>query len=377
MIFIASHVLFDKEYTPFHGTGAAIGQYLHYKNINHIFIKHPLRNGYATRIEAFIDEKLKIEIRGVRWIPFPLRIIQDFIVTALVVYRYGNKIELFIGIDPLNACFGLLLKRVGRIRKVVFYTADWTPTRFHNYLLNVIYHTIDRHCIAYANEVWNVSKRITTLRRQQGVEKERNKFVPNTPFIVHTLVKPICKIRKHDLVYATSFISSDMNYDALIQMIEALKKRYTDIRLLLIGDLGEYGRKLRRGVKASKLSRHIKFLGLLSHDKVMDIVSKSGIGLALYRGDNSWDEYCDSMKVREYLACGIPVIMTSISPTSSDIIHWKAGLVIDDPSSLSGKIDSLFSNSDAYVSMRLNAIYLGQKYDFSGILDQLFISLLK
>lgn len=355
---------------PFHGTGAAIGQYLQAHKIDHIFIKHPIRNGYATRVEIYINGESKSEIRGVRWLPFPISTIQDFFITTQVIHAQRKSIDLFIGIDPLNACIALLLKRIYKIQKVVFYTADWTQTRFSNGLLNLIYHTIDRFCIARADEVWNVSKRISNLRNAQGVDRTKNKFMPNTPYMSHSMIKPMNRIRKYDLVNSTSRLSSNMNYDILFSLIAKIRLKHKQARLILIGDIGEYGRKLQKRVKKLGLSKSVIFLGLLHHEAVMDRISKCGIGLALFKGENSWDTYCDSMKVREYLACGTPVVMTSVSPTSYDIQRWKAGSVVDDTTNLLVIIDNIYAHKGLYETMRKNAIYVGKKYDFAKMLQE-------
>ena len=371
MIVIASHVLFDRDYIPHYGIGSALAQHLEHKKIQYEYIKHPLQNGYGTRIEYYRNGKVVAEIRGACWIPFPIRLIQDFIITASVVYRCSQKIDLFIGIDPVNAYFALLLKKTGKVQKVVFYTADWSSLRFNNKILNLIYHVIDKYCIAHADEVWNVSTRMMSLRKSQGVEHIRNKFVPNTPFMIHKSSKHNRINRTHDLIITSGKLDPYLNYDPVIKAVDVLKNRYKDIRLLIIGEMSEYGKHLRRRVKNLNISRYVIFKGVQSHEKLIETVSKSGVGLAMYSGKNSWNEYGDSTKVREYLACGIPVIMTSICPTSADIIHWKAGIVVDDLKTLPRKIDYLFSNINVYNAMKRNALRLGQEYDYSKFLNHL------
>jgi glycosyltransferase involved in cell wall biosynthesis len=53
----------------------------------------------------------------------------------------------------------------------------------------------------------------------------------------------------------------------------------------------------------------------------------SGFGLAPYTLDNKWTYYCSPMKVVEYLACGVPVLMSSVPEISSYIKENGLGIV--------------------------------------------------
>ena len=56
------------------------------------------------------------------------------------------------------------MKTLGWVDKVVFYTIDFTPRRFKNKILNNFYLLIDKWCVKFADEVWNLSERMFEAR---------------------------------------------------------------------------------------------------------------------------------------------------------------------------------------------------------------------
>ena len=78
--------------------------------------------------------------------------------------------DLFVGIDNLNALAGIFLRKLGAVRRVAYYVIDYTPRRFANPLLNRLYHWIDRTCVRHADVIWNLSSRMHKVRARQGLE---------------------------------------------------------------------------------------------------------------------------------------------------------------------------------------------------------------
>ena len=113
------------------------------------------------------------------------------------------------------------------------------------------------------------------------------------------------------------------------------------------------------------LSKRVIFTGSKPHEDVMKILSKSGVGLAIYTDDFPWTKYGDSMKAREYLACGLPVIITNVPSTADDIENARAGMVIKGVSEIETAIDHLFKDEKSYQKIKKNAFALAKKFDFA------------
>lgn len=369
MIVVASHAVFNNDGSPIHGTGSEISSYLQNHKKDYLFIKHPLYRGNNTFIEKFINGKLTIRNTGLKNVPFLFQRIQDYLITYFQLRMFRGQKNLFIGIDPFNAAVGVVVKKLGFVEKSVFYTADYAYKRFENPILNNIYHWFDRFSIKNSDYVWNVSTKIMNLRRSQGVSDDRNIFLPNTPEFRKVKRSPIEKINKRDIVIVSNLTSS-INYSLIFDVVKRVVNKYKNTRLLIIGE-GGYKNKLESLVEKKEIGKFVVFMGKKSHDEVLKVLSKSAIGIAFYTKTNTWTEFGDSMKVREYLACGLPVIMNDIVSTSIDVRDNGAGVIIrNDKRELYNAIDKLFSNKNVYKKTRQNAIKLANKYDFSVLFER-------
>ena len=129
-----------------YGVADAMSDYLKDKKVKEIFfIGLPLVynkkfsvktfcNGRATKKEEF--EK-KVNLGSLDYI-FEL-----FYVLYKVLLQKG-KYDLFVGYDSLNSFAGLVLRKLGKVEKVILYSMDFTPVRFNNKFINYLYHQIEK-----------------------------------------------------------------------------------------------------------------------------------------------------------------------------------------------------------------------------------------
>ncbi|OGG01668.1 hypothetical protein A2Z33_05495, partial [Candidatus Gottesmanbacteria bacterium RBG_16_52_11] len=352
MIFINSHIQYYSNGKPGHGTGEIIAALLTENSKKFIFIKHPLFFGFNTRIETFTSGTTRVINVGVKRLPLPLRVIQEFIITAwlVVVNRPGR---VYVGIDPLNASYGIILKYMNLLETVIYYTADYAEKRFQNGIVNRIYHAIDRFCLRHADQIWNVSTRITDLRLRQKVGRKKNRFLPNIPYIKSILVKGN-KVRKTQIVSVSTLSTEYIDFELIFNAIRLAKKLIPALKLIVIGS-GKDEMLLQRMAKDMGLEKNVVFTGGMDHDKLLEIVSRSLCGLAVYKKTNPWTWYGDSMKTREYLACGIPVLITDTCSTADEIRNM--GYVIkSDATDISYKILKLYKNPALLQRVKRNAL---------------------
>lgn len=371
MILISTHAIFDKKGASRHGTGTEIGNYLRKKNKDFCFIRHALYGEAKSEIELFLKGKTINKKVGYKNLILPLRLLQDQLINLFYLLKYRRSTGLYIGIDPVNALSGVIVKKFGLIDKIIFYTADFAYNRFSNQVLNGLYHGVDRIAIKNADQVWNVSSRIVRERQKQGVDPDKLFLVPNTPEFSKTKRLSLHKINKHDLVIVSN-LTDAIDYSLMIKAVKKLKEKYKNIRLLIIGS-GEKQADLEKLVSEHGLNKNVLFLGSKSHKEVLDILAHSAVGVAVYTRNKPWTHLGDSLKVREYLACGLPVIMNDVAATTDDVRAADAGIVLNEKGDNFEKaVDELFSDKEKYAAYRENAIRLAKKYDFTKVVDQAF-----
>jgi glycosyltransferase involved in cell wall biosynthesis len=97
---------------------------------------------------------------------------------------------------------------------------------------------------------------------------------------------------------------------AVLDILAAARARQGDVHLLVIGG-GPLERRYRRLVEGRGLRHAVTFTGHLSPKRVADHIAASDLGVVFYR-DVEVNLYRQSMKLREMLALGLPVVCNSV-----------------------------------------------------------------
>lgn len=364
-VIISSHAVFVGDKDVF-GPGHAISNVLADSSIPHIYIRHSLYGGNPSIVELVSQGR-----STVRWnikLPGPLRYFLEIAFVFLYVLKLP-RVKVFIGINPLNAMAGLLCKLLGKVDIVIFYTADYAYARFENPILNSVYHALDRIALRFADNVWNVSSRIREIRQKQGVPEDKNIFVPNSPSLKLINKFKSNKRIKESFVLIANFTPA-IDYVLIMRAVATLKIKHPHIHVSFIGT-GEREDEVKRLVRELKLTNNVFFHGYKIHDDAMKIIGTHEIGLALYAKQWAWTEFGDSMKAREYLALGLPVIITDDVSTADDIRDYKAGFSIKlSEREFTSASETLLSDRRRFSEMRSNALKVARIYDFEKIIKE-------
>lgn len=339
-VILSAHIVWDKGFEN-RGPAHIVEDYLIKNEILYEFLKYPLSGSY------FFLSHLVVIFRTIRF-----------------VIKDKSKGLVFIGVDPLNALSGWCLKKLGKVKIFIFHTPDYSPKKFENSFLNLIYHKIDRFCAERADFVWGVSERIIEKRLSQGVRRERLFWIPNSPLrpFFKTSFKPERKL----VVLAN--LSNSLTFRPIF---EALKK-LENTHLVLIGS-GKNEEEIKNLAGELGISDKIDFTGWLSYGRAIEKVKEASIGLAFYNNDVSWTHFCDPVKVRDYLACGLPVIMNDVPGVSEEIKEFRAGIVcINIAETIAKAVLEILKDEKTYEGYRLNAQKLANLRSSEKALDLAF-----
>jgi glycosyltransferase involved in cell wall biosynthesis len=174
--FVASHT------SDLSGPTEALLAYLRRHSKRLLAVLNPLEYCTGKQREALWWENGALRASGrpasLRLGRVPTWIADVVVVLWYALVRYRRHSDVFIGCDCLNAAIGLLLRSVGMVDRVVYYSIDWTPDRFRSPLLNWVYYRLDRLAARHSDFVWNVTNAIRGVRARQGVLAHRNLLVP-------------------------------------------------------------------------------------------------------------------------------------------------------------------------------------------------------
>jgi len=281
-----------------------------------------------------------------------------------------EKFDLFVGVDNLNTLAGLILKHFGRVRKVIYYTIDYSPIRFKNKLLNYIYHKIDSLCVRYADIVWNVSPRIAKGRKKLfGINYyDKQKLVPIGVWTKKIKHIPFGQVKKHQMLFLGNLIEKQ-GVQIVLYAIPDILKKIPDFHFLIIGG-GEYKKELERIVDRLKIKNYVTFTGWIKDREGLDkMLSESACAIAPYNPDKAdFTYYADPTKIKDYLSAGLPVILTDTSHNAREMEQEKCGVLINyHKEDIIKAVIDLMRNNNKLKLYRDNSIKYIRQYNWNLI----------
>jgi glycosyltransferase involved in cell wall biosynthesis len=301
------------------------------------FVLHPIHGDAAGVIRSFRGGALVDEQR----VPYRGRLRE---VLSNVRRLGGAPANVVVLIDPLNYVSAVVpsLGRRTRKRVRVYYMADYAERRFDAPLLNAVYHGLDRLALRHTNLVWSVSSRIAELRLEQGVKRADNFVIPNAPSFSPSAVVPWGERRPDSVVFA-GMLDPTLDWHLLADAIAHVAAERPDLDVRLVGD-GPDRVALSDRLRSHGVERSVEFCGLRTHDETLEVISTSRVGLVLYSGNASWNEFRDSLKVREYVSRGVPVVSTHRHPLADELVERGAGYVVETPEETAAAIVALLDD---------------------------------
>lgn len=343
-------------------------------NSSLIFITHPLlyfKEDYkkSSKYAIYKNGERVYEKKAFHWVlPMPFLFIKDVFYTLFWSFFLFEKADIFFGVDPLNAFVGILLKKIGKVKKVIYYSIDYSPSRFKNRFLNDVYHWIERFSCYYSDAIWIGTKRTLNMWIKSGFSENKIAKIIVVSDGNHALEikkKPIQKVAINQLVYL-GFLDKKQGIELVLESMPMLYKKNTLFKFIIIGT-GDYLDVLQR--KCNELNlRNVEFKGYLDDKKTQEILTRSGIGVAPYIQDkNSFTYYSDPGKPKYYLACGLPVIITNVPAIAKVIDQKEAGIMIDYDKSQFVEAVLKIVDKKNYPKFKKNAEILGNQFDWSII----------
>lgn len=329
----------------------------------------------ARTIKTVYNKGIKsseVSSKNYHYLPSIARYIKDIIFTFYYALMSEGTWDLYVGGDGSLTMPGIILKKLGKVKKLIFYTIDFSDNRFNNKLLNMVYILFDRLGTHFADEVWNVSPAIQKARKHHYEVHDRmrkkQKTVPLGAWVQRIPNIPYDKCLKHTVVFM-GHILEKQGLQLVINSIPTIIKKEPKFKLRIIGD-GPYLPNLKKLAKDLKVSKYIEFLGhVKSHKKLEILISECVLAVALYDPKIAdFTYYADPGKIKNYLAASVPVLLTDVPKIAKEVAKRNAGYIVEySEKSFSSIVLKLLKNPSILNTMRLNALSLGKEYDWNNI----------
>lgn len=355
-------------------------KYLNKKRGYNVFhIKHSFPDAKDRRsvLALYLDGKKRRQTKTLDYIflPEPLVYFKELFFTLKWLISGRKKYDLYVGMDGLCTLFGLILKNLGVCQKVIYWSIDFVPlNRFKSEWKNFFYHKINSFACRRVDEVWDLSFRMAEGRKKYlGINKRDYKYhriVPYGVWVSRIEKVPYSKCEKSTLVFM-GHLMKKQGVDLVIKKIPDIIRQIPDFRFKIIGG-GNYRNNLVRLAREFAVSKYCQFLGRIENTRLEKEVAKSAVAIAPYlKTKASYTYYADPGKVKTYLACGVPVLLTDLPWNAEEIQKNKCGLIINnDGSDLVEKLLKVMAPSINKV-FRENAAKYSKNFDYEKIFSKL------
>jgi glycosyltransferase involved in cell wall biosynthesis len=214
-----------------------------------------------------------------------------------------------------------------------------------------------------------------------SIEREKKGIVKKN----HQLVVPIgvnfsrikrleeAEINRMNFVYM-GHVKRNQGIELIVESFGDIVKEFPQARLTIIGG-GDLEPLIREKVNQGGLSSCVEFKGFVpSHEEVEKMLASCGIGLALYEPNpESVTWYTDPSKPKQYMACGLPVIITVVPQIAEEVNSKNLGLVVDyERRSFVNAALRLLKDKDFYFTCRRNAIKFASGMQWELIFESAF-----
>lgn len=306
--------------------------------------------------------------------------LRDFFSVLDWCFKDRTSYDFFIGLESINALAGIFLRKLGFIKRVVYYVSDYSPQRYKIKWFNWVYVWLDRLCAIHADYIWDVSKAMQPARIQAGLNPKKSALeihVPNGLYPEQIKFNHLSKVKPYTLVYMGT-LGPENGPDLVIEALPQVLTKFSQTKLYIIGGSNADIKRLEEQAKRIGVLAKIKCYGFVSRAQDMSrIIRSCYLALAPYRTIlGSPRYYADAGKIRAYCAAGLPVVTTEVPPLGREAAEKGAAIVVKDNSNeLTSAITKLFSNRQLYLQLRSRAIQFAKdstwEHTFSSAFSQI------
>lgn len=292
--------------------------------------------------------------------------VRDFISVLLEGQRAKQSFDIFIGFEAINALSGIFLRKLGKVRCVVYYVSDYSPSRYKNKWFNSVYLWLDRQAATHADMIWDVSKAMMPARIKAGLNPTHAApvmHVPNALYPAQIRALPESEINKNSVVFLGT-LGYENGPDIAVKAMDLVLKKVPTAMMHIIGGDEPNEERLKELTRSLGISSHVIFHGFINtREEISALARTCQVSVAPYKYiRGSARLYGDATKIRAYVAAGLPVITTRVPPLGKEIEAFGAGLVVDDtPEAFADAIISIFRDRDKYTFMRHKAILFAKQ----------------
>lgn len=292
--------------------------------------------GYSVTIIAQCDETKFVD--GIRIIGLGKarnRFFRMARTVRIFARALAEKADVYQVQNPELLLWGVLLRLFTR-RSVVYDVHEdfpaavkirnWIP-RYLRDLLSFVVDVYERTLTRFIDCVITADEQISD-RFLHGYSKVVTLY--NFPRLVY--VKQIPRLKRNETLTKTIIhpgsLCAERGADVMLNAFKIVRESVPEAVLLLIGDFTTpYGISFKKRVEEHGLEGSISVVNYLPHEQVLAHIAQSDVGLSLLQPVSKFMKNIPQ-KVFEYMACGIPSVVSDLPPIRPFIEDSRAGILV-------------------------------------------------
>lgn len=307
-------------HSPVKSTADFYSDFLVTNGIPHYFLQHPFLSAHnQNSVLRFFNGETSYEVSTYSSPSNELlSYLKHFLVSFWVILRLGKKVTHVIGFGGFNVVAGLVLKMFFGY-KVYFWGVDYSTKRFSNLVLNKVYLFLESFGSVFSNLVIQPTVAAERIRiKKHGLNKVRSIVIPNG--ITKIEFSSNYHYKRDSLIY----IGSITKQHGIVDVVENNYVRGGCSTPLYIFGGGTYAQKLISVIEENSLGGIIRYNGYKKKEDIeswLATASHGFIGFAPYLVSESGSHtaFGDSLKIKEYVAIGIPFLTSEAVSLPEDI----------------------------------------------------------
>jgi glycosyltransferase involved in cell wall biosynthesis len=334
---------------------------MHLSKQNHLFLLVPIESkSIKNKLKTC---RLHVNIFLIRLLPFPLSGI-SFIINAALVYLLHKRERLDIihvhCADVSTTACGYLISKLSGTPFIV--SAHGSEVRLKK---NTFIKFVQRLLISKATVITCVSRDIMKiLMNEYRVGREKIFIVPNG-YDEALSLSPLIKLENYFKIVFVGSLREVKDPMTLIKGFEIIAKKYSNIRLFIIGDGPKY-RELSNYCVKKRLIEKVSFLKQLSHEKTINMVAASDVFVL-----TSIEEGLPTALI-EAMALGKPVVVTNVGGIPEVVKNEINGLLVPprSPENVAKALERLLNDCELRKKLGRAAKESMQNYSWNKIAEK-------
>jgi len=189
---------------------------------------------------------------------------------------------------------------------------------------------IERYCLPRASRIITVVEEARDYVLAQGIPPERVALVSNTPVLGPRPAAPAGGEDGPLTAVYMGIMEVARGIGVLLDAVALMRQGGTPVRLHLIGGGRDLPLFQQRASALGLGADSVTFHGFIpSHADALKIVARCGVGVAPHFA-NAWADTTIPNKIFDYMAAGLPVVVSDARPLARVIRDTGAGLVFPD-----------------------------------------------